>query len=57
MRTLHCQLYVVTNISFLKVKNRQLTTFECSQRYSTPDTMIFRHEFQTIFGHQNREWF
>ena len=57
MRTLHCQLYVVTNISFLKVKNRQLTAFECSQRYSTPDTMIFRHQFQTIFGHQNREWF
>ena len=33
-------------------KNLQLIACQCSQWYNTPDMMICRHQFQTIFGHQ-----
>ena len=54
MRTLHYQLYVIAgNLSFLKVKNLQLTACWCSQLYGTvPDTVICRCQFRTIFWQQ-----
>ena len=42
MQTLHYQLCAVISLSFLKVKNLQLTAFRCSQHYSSL--------VQTIFG-------
>ena len=42
MQTLHYQLCAVISLSFLKVKNLQLTAFRCSQQYSSL--------VQTIFG-------
>ena len=35
MRTLHYQLCAVISLSFLKVKNLQLTALQCSQHYSS----------------------
>ena len=35
--TLHSQQCAVIDLSFLKVKNLQLTARQCSQRYSIPD--------------------
>ena len=35
MWTLHYQLYAVISLSFLKVKNLQLTALQCSQHYSS----------------------
>ena len=50
MRTLHYVLLAVIDFSFLKVKSPQLIACRCSQRYSTPHTMICRHQFQTILA-------
>ena len=35
MRTLHYHLCALISLSFLKVKNLQLTAFRCSQHYSS----------------------
>ena len=47
MRTLYYELCAVIDLSFLKEKDLQLTVCRCSQRYSTPNRMIFRRQFQT----------
>ena len=41
-RALHCQLRAVIDLSFFENKTLQLTACRCSQRYSTPDRMLYR---------------
>ena len=52
MQTLHYQLYVVTKPFLLKGKKRLKLKAWCSHCYNTPDKMICRCQFHTIFRHQ-----